>query len=112
MSLFAEQAAFLLDMCRLVIRATELGFTVSARELGRTVEQQKMYVQQGRSKTLQSNHLRNCAVDLYFMRDGALVYDVEVLRPLGDYWRSLSPKNDWGGFWKSFKDVPHFERRP
>ena len=69
-------------------------------------------MQTGRSTTMSSNHLRNCAVDLYFMVDGALVYDIEKLRPLGDYWKSLDPKNDWGGFWKSFKDVPHFERRP
>ena len=112
MSLFNEQAAFLLDTCRLVVKATALGFTVAGRELGRTAEQQKIYVQTGRSTTMNSNHLRNCAIDLYFMRDGALVYDVEALRPLGEYWKSMNPKNDWGGFWKSFKDCPHFERRP
>jgi hypothetical protein len=112
MSLFAEQAAFLLDMCRLVMKATELGFMVSGRELGRTAEQQQIYVKTGRSTTMASNHLRNCAVDLYFMRDGKLVMDVETLAPLGVYWQSLNPKNQWGGFWKSLKDVPHFERRP
>lgn len=112
MSLFREQAAFLLDSCRLVLKATELGFVVSARELGRSVEQQAIHVKAGRSTTMKSNHIRNCAIDLYFMRDGKLVYDIEQLRPLGDYWKALDPKNDWGGFWKSFKDVPHFERRP
>jgi hypothetical protein len=112
MSLFKEQAAFLLDQCRLVLKATDLGFMVAGRELGRTVEQQQLYVKAGRSTTMNSNHLRNCAIDLYFMKDGALVYDIEVLTPLGNYWKSLNPKNDWGGFWKSFKDVPHFERRP
>jgi hypothetical protein len=35
---------------------------------------------------------------------------VKVLTPLGQYWESLSPKNQWGGFWRSFKDVPHFQR--
>ena len=38
-------------------------------------------------------------------------YDVKALRPFGDYWESLNPKNSWGGSWASFKDVPHFERR-
>jgi hypothetical protein len=23
----------------------------------------------------------------------------------------LNSKNSWGGNWKSFKDIPHFERR-
>jgi len=49
---------------------------------------------------------------LNFVKDGVLTYDIAVLRPLGEYWQSLHPKNSWGGFWKSFKDVPHFERRP
>lgn len=112
MSLFDEQAAFLLDTCRLVIKATDLGFKVSGRELGRSAEQQALHVKAGRSTTMNSNHLRNCAIDLYFMKDGKLVYEIETLRPLGEFWKSLNPKNDWGGFWRSFKDVPHFERRP
>jgi hypothetical protein len=112
MSLFAEQAAFLLDICRLVQMATNAGFAVAGRELGRTPEQQALYVKSGRSQTMASNHLRNCALDLYFMRDGQLVYDRATLLPLGEYWKSLSSKNDWGGFWHSFKDLPHFERRP
>lgn len=112
MSLVQEQSAFLLDVCQLVVAATQRGFVVTAKELGRTVEQQALYVKTGRSTTMNSNHLRNCAIDLYFFRDGKLIYDVEILQPLGELWRSYNPKNDWGGFWKSFKDVPHFERRP
>lgn len=110
MILFAEQAAFLLDVCKLVKLATELDFLVSARELGRTPEQQQIYVRTGRSKTLASNHLRNCAVDLYFMKSGKLVLNKSDLQPLGDFWESLHPNNRWGGNWRSFKDLPHFER--
>jgi hypothetical protein len=111
MSLFDEQAAFLLDVCALVQVATKAGFKVAGRELGRTAEQQQIYVKTGRSKTMNSNHLRNCAIDLYFMLDGQLCYDVEKLRFLGEFWQSRSPKNRWGGLW-AFKDVPHFERVP
>jgi hypothetical protein len=39
-----------------------------------------------------------------------LTYDIAALTPIGKYWESLHPKNQWGGFWKSFKDVPHFQR--
>lgn len=112
MSLVQEQAAFLLDACQLVVAATQMGFTVTGKELGRTVDQQAIYVKSGRSTTMASNHLRNCAIDLYFFKDGKLVLDKALLQPLGDLWQSYNPKNVWGGNWHSFKDLPHFERRP
>lgn len=112
MSLVKEQAAFLLDVAKLVQKATELGFTVTGGELARTPEQQQIYVNTGRSKTMNSNHLKRCAIDLNFFKDGKLTYDVETLRPIGEYWESLSPKNRAGMFWKTFRDVPHLERVP
>ena len=111
MSLSKEQAAFLLDVCKLVPFATSLGYTVTGGELQRTPEQQKIYVQTGRSKTMDSKHLKKLAIDLNFIKDDKLVYDIKELTPIGEYWQSLSPKNSAGMFWKSFKDVPHFERR-
>lgn len=110
MSLVTEQAAFLLDVCKLIEKANELGFTVTGGELFRTLEQQQLYIKTGRSKTMNLMHLKRCAIDLNFFVDGKLTYDVKVLTPLGQYWESLSPKNQWGGFWRSFKDVPHFQR--
>ena len=109
MSLIAHQAAFLLDVAKLINKATELGFTVTGGELFRTAEQQQIYVKTGRSKTMNSNHLKRCAIDLNFFRDGKLVYDVPTLKPVGEYWQSLHPKNRWGGLWR-FVDLPHFER--
>jgi len=111
MSLVVEQQAFLLDVCRLVAFATKQGFVVTGGELFRTPEQQEIYMKTGRSKTMNSLHLKRCAIDLNFFKDGKLIYDVGVLAPVGAYWESLSKKNSWGGNWKSFKDVPHFERR-
>jgi hypothetical protein len=111
MSLVTEQAAFLLDVCKLIEKATEMGFAVTGGELFRTAEQQQIYVKTGRSKTLNSIHLKRCAIDLNFFKDGKLTYDIPTLKPVGDYWESLNPKNNWGGNWKSFKDVPHFERK-
>jgi hypothetical protein len=111
MSLVAEQAAFLLDACKLVSKASEMGFTVTGGELYRSIEQQQIYMNTGKTKTMASNHLKRCAIDLNFFKDGKLVYDIAILKPVGDYWESLNPKNSWGGNWASFKDVPHFERR-
>jgi peptidoglycan L-alanyl-D-glutamate endopeptidase CwlK len=111
MSLVAEQAQFLMDVCKLVVFSTKQGFVVTGGELFRTPEQQEIYVKTGRSKTMNSYHLKRCAVDLNFFKEGKLIYDIKVLAPIGAYWESLNTKNSWGGNWKSFKDVPHFERR-
>ena len=110
MSLSDEQAAFLLDACKLVQYATEQGFKVTGGELFRTAEQQAIYVQTGRSKTLNSNHLKRLAIDLNFFKDGQIIWDKGTLAPLGVYWETLHPKNRWGGNFKSLVDCPHFER--
>lgn len=110
MSLVEHQAAFLLDMGRLVQKATELGFVVTGGELARTPEQQAIYVKTGRSKTMESIHLKRCAIDLNFFKDGKLCYDKSVLAPLGAYWESLHPLNSWGGNGVKLVDTPHFSR--
>lgn len=115
MSLVKEQFAFLQDVIKLIQFATAQGFVITGGELFRPVEMQEIYVKSGRSKTMNSNHLKRCAIDLNFFleQDGKLqlTYDVIVLKKIGDFWEGLSPKNSWGGNWNSFKDVPHFERR-
>lgn len=110
MSLVQEQAAFALDMCRLIQKASEAGFVVTLGEVWRTPEQQAIYCKTGRSKTMNSNHIRRLAVDLNFFRNGGLIYDIDALRDLGAYWESLHPKNRWGGNFRNLIDVPHFER--
>jgi peptidoglycan L-alanyl-D-glutamate endopeptidase CwlK len=109
-NLVQEQAAFLLDVARLISYATECDWVVTGGELWRTPEQQAEYVRTGRSKTLNSNHLRRLAIDLNFFRNGQLIYDKEQLRGFGQFWEMLNPKNRWGGNFKNLVDVPHFER--
>lgn len=109
MSLVQTQATFLLDVCALIKYATEQGFTVTGGELARTPEQQAVYVKTGRSKTMDSKHLKRCAIDLMFFKDGKIIWDKEVLKPLGNYWEGLRPRNRWGGNFKSLVDTPHFE---
>ena len=111
MSLVQEQQLFLLDVCRLIAFATKAGFAVTGGELYRTVEQQEIYMKTGKTKTMNSNHLKRCAIDLNFFMGGKLIYDIPQLKPIGDYWESLNKENSWGGNWNSFKAVPHFERR-
>lgn len=110
MSAVRDQAAFLLDLGKLVEYATAQGFVVTGGELYRTPEQQQIYVKTGRSRTMNSLHLQRRAVDLNFFKDGKLVYDKAVLAPLGLFWESLHPLNSWGGNGVKLVDVPHFSR--
>ncbi len=109
MTLREEQSAFLLDVCSLIRFIVEHGFEVTGGELFRTREQQKIYYNTGKSKTMHSNHLLRLAIDLNFFKDGELTYKKEDIQPIGEYWEGLHPKNKWGGNWK-FIDMPHFER--
>ena len=111
MSLVQEQFLFIKDVAKLIQFCEKQGLVITAGEMFRPPEMQKIYVQTGRSKTMNSRHGQRCAIDLNFFKDGKLIYDIAVLRPVGEFWESLSPKNSAGMFWKSFKDVPHFERR-
>lgn len=111
MKLVLEQAAFLLDVCKLINFATEKGFVVTGGELARPMEMQQLYKASGKARTLLSQHLLRLAIDLNFFFEGKLVQSKGPLQVLGDYWESLHPQNRWGGNWKSFVDCPHFERR-
>jgi hypothetical protein len=110
MSMVQEQAAFLLDVTELIRHATDAGFVVTGGELARTPEQQAIYFKTGRSKTMNSIHLKRCAIDLMFFKDGKIIWDKEILTPIGKHWESLHPKNRWGGNFKNLVDCPHFER--
>lgn len=112
MSLQQEQALFSRDLVKLLEFCFSRGYAVSIGEVQRTPEQQQIYVKTGRSKTMLSNHLRKCAADLFIFLNGKLLQSKAELQEFGDFWESLSPKNSWGGNWNSFKDCPHFERRP
>lgn len=116
MSLVREQSIFLSHVADLIKKASELGFLTSGGELYRTTEQQALHVKNGRSTTMNSQHLKRLAVDINFFvpapdGDLKLTYDVEDLRPLGEFWEALDEANRWGGNWSSFKDTPHFERQ-
>ena len=107
MSLLRHQSAFMLHVAELIRKATELGFHVSGGELYRTTEQQALHIKNGRSTTMNSQHLKRLAVDLNFFKETpagelTLTYDVEDLRPLGEFWENLDSANRWGGNWKSF----------
>lgn len=109
MKLSENQIIFSYNIADLILYANSLGIGLTFGDAYRSEYQQKEYVRTGKSKTLNSNHLKRLAVDFNFFIDGKLVYDKNTLQRLGDYWEKLHPKNRWGGNFSKFTDTPHFE---
>jgi|SRR5690606_32567812 len=119
MKLSEKQRIFAYNIACLIHYAfDQQGIELTFGEAYRTREQQLIYVQSGKSQTMNSNHLNRLAVDFNFFKEGNLTYNWEDVKPIGDYWESLHPKNRWGGDWNQndvkdgFIDTPHFEMQP
>jgi len=123
-TLSSKQKTFTFNVSLLIAYAYSNGFQLTFGEVYRTLEQQKIYFNSGRSKTMNSNHLNRLAVDFNIFYDGKMLFfdekkysvDVETVRPLGEYWESLHPLNRWGADWnkngindETFRDPYHFE---
>ena len=110
MKMSDKQWEFLKDISLLISYADRIGIKLTGGELYRTKYQQKQYIKQGKSKTMNSKHLSRLAIDFNFFIDGELTYDKEKIQILGDFWESLRNENKWGGNFKTFTDTPHFQR--
>lgn len=87
----------------------------------RTLERQRELVRIGASKTLNSRHLTGHAVDLYawvdINRDGRVVFEEmaspRLLTAIANAIKAAAKAEGvpivWGGDWRTFKDMPHFE---
>ena len=109
MKLSRKQGIFLLNVSKLIQYVSEQGWWVTGGELLRTKEQQKIYFENGKSKTMRSKHRSKLAIDLNLFVDGEYQTKKEPYKPLADYWKSLHQNNvagyDWG--W----DANHFEMK-
>jgi len=114
MSLLEEQAAFLKDTRKLLAFAEEQGFVVTGGELERSLETQALQVRAGVEKSMDSPHLRKCAIVLNFFRAEndrfVLVPDAPSLEPVGKFWEDLDPRNLWGGRRGGPLEALRFER--
>jgi len=102
------------DLVRVVKKAaamSSLDFTVL--EGLRSLETQRRYVAEGRSKTLNSRHLTGHAVDLAPMIGGSVVWDWPLYHRLAKVVKDAAKAENvpvqWGGDWRTFKDGPHWE---
>jgi len=103
------QSDFVQDLAKLITFAFENGIELTVGEAYRTAEQQQIYMNTGKTKTLNSLHLVRQAMDFNFFIGGKLTYEKKDVEILGKFWEGLSPLNQWGGFWK-FTDTPHFQK--
>lgn len=119
MNLSKKQGIFLLNVAKLIQWVNEQDQYVTGGELLRTKEQQKIYFDSGKSKTMDSSHIDKLAIDLNLFINGVYRGDTEAYKPLGQFWVSLHPDNRWGGDWnkdgatedEKFSDGNHFEMR-
>ena len=79
----------------------------------RTVERQKELVKTGKSKTMNSYHLKGKAVDIAVLIDNKVTWDFKYYKEVANHIKEVAKKLGyvitWGGDWKSLKDGPHFQ---
>jgi hypothetical protein len=106
-----EQNKFIVDVAKLILFAESIGVKLTGGELYRTREQQKIYFDTGKSRTMNSYHLKRLAIDFNFFIDGKLTLSHPKIEQIGKHWESLDPMNRAGMFFDQFKDFDHFERK-
>lgn len=85
------------------------GYEIVLGEAYRTKEQQSIYVQTGKSKTMHSKHLKCLAIDISLFKDDKYLIETPDYEPLGKYWESLDPECIWGGRFGDDPDTPNVE---
>lgn len=110
--LLQAQLEFCLDTSHLIQKVAELGLACKYGECFRPQELQELWVQLGKSKTLNSRHRDSLALDLHLFRGDKYLTNWKEYEPLGVWWEELRPgQNIWGGRWSTLRDSVHFERK-
>lgn len=101
----------LVNVVKRAIQLTPIDFTILHGM--RTLEEEKNYVSQGKSQTLDSRHLYGLAVDLGAWVDGQVNFKDKYYTPIADAMLKAAAELKvplvWGGSWKTLKDLGHFE---
>lgn len=101
----------LVDVVKRAIELSEVDFGVS--EGVRTLERQKALYEAGKSRTMNSYHLKGEAVDVYAWINGYIDWNFinyeKISKAMFKAAEELGVDIEWGGNWKSFRDGPHFQ---
>ena len=110
------------DLVRVVLRCADdwkdkdTGFIVTQGV--RTLEEQKLLVKKGASRTMRSRHLKAPngyahAVDLAVVLKGAVTWHFPLYDRLAKAMKAAAKAEkvplEWGGDWLKFKDGPHYQ---
>ena len=110
------------DLVRVVNRCakdwTDKQFTFGLTCGVRSLEEQKVLVKKGASKTLKSRHIPapngySHAVDVVAFIDGKVRWDWPLYDKIAKAMKAAAKSEkvqiEWGGDWVSFKDGPHYQ---
>lgn len=84
----------------------------------RTLEEQKLLVKKGASKTLRSRHIPakngySHAIDVVAVLDGKVRWDWPLYDKISKAMKAAAKAEkvsvEWGGDWASFRDGPHYQ---
>lgn len=108
----------LVDVVKLAIQLTKIDFGIPSTGGYRTTEAQNKLFLDGKSKAdgynNKSYHQTGNAVDVFAYVDGKASWQPEHLSQVACAMLEAAIRLDinlrWGGLWKSFIDMPHFER--
>lgn len=106
----------LVSIATRALELSEVDFVVT--EGLRSLEVQKKYLAEGKSRTLRSYHLAqkdgySHAIDVAAIVDGKVTWDLPPYRAIADAFKQAAKEQGgritWGGDWKKFVDSPHFQ---
>lgn len=88
------------------VECFELGFELIEAEAHRPAWVAEEYARRGLG-IKNSVHVLKLARDIFLVEGGAVTWDAERYRPLGDLWKSYHPLARWGGDFAN-RDAVHF----
>lgn len=98
-------------VCDLALKLSKYDFIVV--EGLRTIEQQRIYVSEGKSQTMNSRHLTGHAVDFAPIVNGNVTWTNVACKVVANAFKAaaeqLGIQITWGGDWKGFVDADHIE---
>tara|TARA_B110000240_G_scaffold159192_1_gene177499 strand:+ start:689 stop:1081 length:393 start_codon:yes stop_codon:yes gene_type:complete len=109
----------LIDIAELAITLSPIDFGIPSSGGLRSIEDQAALYTSGKSKcdgrTNKSYHQTGKAIDVYGYVDGKASWDTLHLTTIATAMLQASAQLGyelkWGGLWKSWQDMPHFELR-
>lgn len=105
--LLRMQFAFTRNVGLLISHAYSLGYTLTLGEGWRSLPETQRLVALNLGSPL-SLHPERLAIDFNLFYEGRWLKKTEDFLSLGAFWKSLDPRNAWGGDFKHRKDGNHF----